>query len=66
MELFHRFSCALGFHEPKRRHVEWEGFNYVGKCRHCRAELRRTGKRRWRRDKGLPRNANLVRHLDHD
>lgn len=66
MGLWNRFSCALGLHVPKRRHVEWDGHSYVGQCRHCGIAVRRMGKGRWRVDKGKPRTANLVRHLDLD
>ncbi|MEE4154972.1 MAG: hypothetical protein V2I27_12495 [Erythrobacter sp.] len=66
MTIWNRLNCALGMHQPLRRKVEWDGFNYVGACRHCGAALRRVGKHRWRLDRGVPRNSNLVRPSEQD
>jgi hypothetical protein len=36
-------------HQPLRRDVQWDGRQYVGKCRHCGKPIRRKGKRQWRK-----------------
>jgi hypothetical protein len=42
--------CWFNRHEPDRDVVEWDGYNYVSTCRHCRGQIRRREKRRWERD----------------
>jgi hypothetical protein len=42
--------CWFNRHHPDRDDVAWDGYNYVGTCRHCTAAIRRREKRRWERD----------------
>lgn len=42
--------CWFNRHEPARDNVEWDGYNYVSTCRHCRAAIRRREKHRWEKD----------------
>lgn len=43
--------CALGWHNPKRRDVKWDGRNYRGECRHCGTEIIRISRKNWRKAK---------------
>jgi len=49
MSLFGRAACLFNRHDPNRRRVNWDGWNYVGHCRHCGIAIERVGVRRWRR-----------------
>jgi hypothetical protein len=51
MSLFSPIMCALGWHEPKRRDVKWDGRNYRGECRHCGTEIIRISRKTWRKPK---------------
>lgn len=47
MSVFSALACALNYHAPVRRHVTWDGRNYVGNCRHCRHPIERQSHRIW-------------------
>jgi hypothetical protein len=46
----HALRCWFNRHEPDREAVVWDGYHYVGTCRHCTAAIRRRVKKRWERD----------------
>jgi hypothetical protein len=48
MSIFSPVSCLAGRHKPLRRNVEWDGRNYIGKCRYCDKEIERVAHRNWR------------------
>ena len=48
MRLTSPLLCHVGRHDPLRRNVEWDGSNYVGRCRHCDKPIERIAHRRWR------------------
>lgn len=48
MSLLSPVTCILGRHSPKRREVQWDGRNYVGKCKHCGKPIERVSHRNWR------------------
>ena len=48
MSLLSPVTCLIGRHAPKRREVEWDGRNYVGKCKHCSKPIERVSHRNWR------------------
>jgi hypothetical protein len=42
--------CWFDRHAPDRDAVEWDGYDYVGNCRHCRTTIRRRGRKDWKKD----------------
>lgn len=48
MSFLSPIACMMGRHDPKRREVEWDGRNFVGKCRHCDKPIERVTHRNWR------------------
>jgi hypothetical protein len=51
MSIFSFFGCVFNRHQPLRRNVQWNGRAYIGTCRHCDAQIIRSGRRNWRRRK---------------
>jgi hypothetical protein len=51
MSLFSPIMCALGWHDPKRRDVKWDGRSYRGACRHGGTEIIRISSKTWRKPK---------------
>lgn len=48
MSFLSPISCMMGRHDPRRRDVEWDGRDFVGKCRHCGKPIVRVTHRTWR------------------
>ncbi|MFO6446440.1 hypothetical protein ACLBKU_04780 [Erythrobacter sp. NE805] len=42
-------GCLLNRHDPDRKQVRWNGYDYVGECRHCGAPIVRHSRRNWRK-----------------
>jgi hypothetical protein len=51
MSFMQFFGCIIGWHQPLRRDVLWDGRSYIGQCSQCGAPLRRHGRRNWRKRK---------------
>jgi hypothetical protein len=51
MSLVSSIKCKLGWHDPKRREVEWDGKQYRGECRHCGVPVVRVARKVWREAK---------------
>jgi hypothetical protein len=49
MSLFFKLLCVFGWHNPRRRDVQWDGLHYRGECRHCGAEIVRISRKTWRK-----------------
>jgi len=49
MSLLSKLKCILGWHEPLRRDVKWDGKQYRGTCRHCGTEIVRMARKTWRK-----------------
>lgn len=49
MSVFSFVGCLINRHRPVRRNVTWDGFAYVGECRHCGALIARHGRNDWRK-----------------
>jgi len=42
--------CLFNRHHPTRNRVKWDGFNFVGTCRHCGKPIRRLEHGGWRKE----------------
>ena len=51
MAFLRKITCGLGWHEPRRRDVTWDGRQYRGECRYCGAEIVRVARKTWRKPK---------------
>ena len=42
--------CLFNRHHPTRNRVKWDGFNFVGTCRHCGKPIRWLEHGGWRKE----------------
>jgi len=42
--------CLFNRHKPYRSRVKWDGYHFVGTCRHCGKSIRRLENGGWRKD----------------
>ena len=39
--------CLFNRHAPNRHKVKWDGLNFVGTCRYCKASIRKSTPKHW-------------------
>jgi hypothetical protein len=42
--------CLFNRHDPVRTRVKWDGYNFVGRCRFCKRDVRKEHHGTWRKD----------------